>query len=647
MAKLFLPFKDGQGKILDLEGRKKTITLPQWAIDYLKADPHAENPKHFMKSSWAYRCVMIRANALAAVEWEIQQPDGTAVPQHEIDTLLREINKDANWHDMIRALEADLNIYAHAYLLKIGKGKTPKFLKRLNPYTMKRMYDAKVGLVGFEQWIDGKKFADFSRKEIIYFHFYHPTEDFGGLSPTHMAKGAIDAESNAEKYVSAFFANYALPAAILETDAYIDQGEAEGIVAKFRRKFLGADKQHKIALLDRGTKVKELGWPLKELALAEVRNEARRTICAAYGVPPILVGAWEAANYATADAAKKSLYTETMIPQGDYISGVLNAELVPHFGENIKHVFRYDRLPAMQEDEGKRAQRYALLVEKRVITAAAAAERLGFTPEETGTGPVVFQPGAFPTQETEKPVEKRTALQLDLDKWCRKALKRVKEGKPANVKFESEHIPLALGEAIAGSLETAETQKEVRAVFSSAFDYEHFPHAQRKVGVTLKQVEDTLKSHLTVSQPGINQDINLNIDGESIKEYTREAIEQATEKALDKAVAQATKQAIEQALVKIDLLKESTEEDMSAVAKVLNELADKINKQDSEMAKAIKELAKSAKSTKQVPAINVNVEPTPIINQIDLPSKITERQKVIRNKRTGLIDSVEGETTLQ
>ena len=579
---------------------KKTITLPEWAVDYLKGDPGKSVPGKFMQSSWAYRCITIRANALASIEWEIQRPKGDdyeVIEQGPLVDLLREVNPELNWPDLIRATEADMLIYGSAYWLKVRGGSEVQHIMRLNPATMKVKSD-KQGISNFEQKIDGKV-TPFEREDVVYFHSYHPQDDFGGLSPTQIALAAIDAEINAEKYVGAFFENYAMPAVLLSTEQSVGEPELKRRQRLWERWFKKVEKQHSVAMVDKGLKATTIGYSLKELAMDAVRKEARRSICAVYGVPTTIAGAWEAANFATIKEERLELYQGTIFSEAAYFAGVLNAELVPEFDAGLRFGWRYDKLDIMQEDEGEKAKRIALLVEKGVILPAVGAMALGYEESEAGAGPA--RPFGVPEMPEEKSVETKVVkspLRVDLEKWARKAMKRVKEGKSAAVEFESEHVPLALGEAISESLEMAKTKEEVKAIFASTFDYEDMPYT-RKRDVNQEQYNE-LKM-MIMALAGKSGGLEISVDN---AEFTQKYMPPEVKVIVPK---------LDVPEVKVDV---------------------------------------NVPEAKQVaPIVNVDVnvpqQPPPEVNiDVEFPKVIRERQEVNRDKQ-GFIESVDGEMRLE
>jgi HK97 family phage portal protein len=72
------------------------------------------------------------------------------------------------------------------------------------------------------------------------------------------------------------------------------------------------------------------------------------------------------------------------------------------------------------------------------------------------------------TAEQLVPMANNALAHLDLRRWEVKALKALKDGKPAAVKFVSEHIPATVAADIAGKLAHASTKEEVRHSFAAA-----------------------------------------------------------------------------------------------------------------------------------------------------------------------------------
>lgn len=468
------------------DSAKKAITsIPGWAnlfADTGGKDNPIKAALTYQDSTWAFACIKKRSNALSSIKWEIRQetPDGFEVTDgNGIETLLNEVNPEMNWIDLIRATESDLLIYGKAYWLKITGNNSQAVvgLRRLNPINVEVKTSAE-GISGFVQKLDGKAKEPFEREDVVYFHEYDPQDDLGGVSATQVALDAINALTNTKRYIAAFFKNNAEPNLLItpkETLQPSDVIKAQNLWNKLTR---GVNKQHKTIILSQQFDVHKINTTLKDLALKEVEESARRDIAAAYEIPPTIVGAWDSANYATAKEERLAFYTDTIIPRADYIASVINAELVnADFGSEIEFIWLYKDLPVFEVDINTETERVVKLVEMGIITPEVAAQELGYEVDDVPQGiedvPVLE---VEPPVDPEPPVEPVKAIievepddedffMQDLKKFYIKSKKRLTNGKSAICEFNSEYIPTQLMEAIKAQIEDVETTDELADIF--------------------------------------------------------------------------------------------------------------------------------------------------------------------------------------
>ena len=483
MVQLKVPGIIGGAWVDDVQ--KAMVTIPGWAEAFNQGHRLQDKNIAWTISPWANRCISIRMSALSKIPWEIQQND-VPLPESQIGETL----KDSNLKNLLRLAEADLCLYGRAFWQKGYAGLHLTGLRRLNSSTM-TVKKQPWGIEYFEQNLNGR-LTRFSVEEIVYFHEFDPLDDLDGIALAKVAELAIEAEYNADRYISAFFRNYAIPPVVFSTEADLPSAEAEKAEAWWRRLFGGVRNQFKAGFLGRGLKPNVIGFSPDKLALTEVREEARRSICATFGVPPTVANAADPGSYATADEQRQSLYEETIIPRAEWYAEQINDQIISHYRSDMEFVFNTDDLEVLQEDEQRKAERLGLLVEKGIITEQTAGAELGYSPEEIGKGrqevpqfgglggfgsPFAPQqppgapqqpPGGVPgriVSSTLKADEESGGLLEDLKRWRRKALRMVKSGKSAAVEFQSESIRPAVSAAILGQLDGCKTANEVHAAF--------------------------------------------------------------------------------------------------------------------------------------------------------------------------------------
>lgn len=124
--------------------------------------------------------------------------------------------------------------------------------------------------------------------------------------------------------------------------------------------------------------------PLSDLDWPGVSSACETRICAALGVPPIIIGAragLDRATYSNYELALKSYYSETARPLWVAIADALTRSLLRAEGiTDLEFRFEYDSLPAMQESADSLSTR--VLAEKAggIITVNEARTAIGMDP---------------------------------------------------------------------------------------------------------------------------------------------------------------------------------------------------------------------------------------------------------------------------
>jgi HK97 family phage portal protein len=443
----------------------------------------------YASAVWAYRCVKLRADAVASVPLVLLDRSGEPIPDHPLLALLRDVNPfTMNLSDLLRATEAAYNIWGVAYWLKVragadGSPRRVKWLMWLNPQTVEPITDSERGVTGYKQTIDART-RTYAPEDVIVFRNFNPLDDLGGLSPLAVALSEVNAELQAARFVAAFFANDARPAGLLSTDQPMGETEARRVRAWWHRLFQGPENRWKTGIVGGGLRWQTITFPPTDLALSDLRAEDRRAICAAFGVPAALAGAWEATTYATAREQKASFYEDTIIPQLEYVAEVLNWSLLPHFPDLTARDARLgwdlDSITALRESATDKARRLAMLFEAGVIKRNEVRAGLGLTllpPEEDGfAGDVeASEPSEAETESPAPQAEEAEAssngrkarppaLRDELERWERFAINRVKAGKTLR-HFDSAVIPAELRARVEEELAVARDVDDVEAIF--------------------------------------------------------------------------------------------------------------------------------------------------------------------------------------
>ncbi|GIV82074.1 MAG: hypothetical protein KatS3mg051_1428 [Anaerolineae bacterium] len=463
-------------------------------------------------SVWAYRCVRVRAQALAAIPLVLKGPDGEALPGHPLSPVF-----SGRHTKLMYVTESDLQVFGRAFwAFGLDRVTGRAWVRRLNPLTIEVDADS-AGIRGFVQRIGGQVVGQWKPHELVMFSDYAPDDDLGGLSPVSVALRAVGVTINISAFSEYFFRNGATPDVILVSQNRLSDSDRERIQTEWRRRFQGVTKSHGTAILEAGLfDVKTLTPPLKDLALAELREEERRDICAALGVPMSIAQAADPALYA-AKQDYANFHTLTVLPELNLLVDTINERLVPRYGVRGAYVEPdTSQVEALQEDLAEITQRNQAGVAAGYLSLNEARLREGLDPLpvdafliagqlvsradiESGRFELLRQQPALPFFGSAAPLPRgnggaapargvidvvvrnvgpdrgvalvgsalREQALEDLARWQRKAAK-----KGVGVPFESDYIPVALRCFLRADLLAwdgkSEPEEWVRAAFARA-----------------------------------------------------------------------------------------------------------------------------------------------------------------------------------
>jgi hypothetical protein len=210
-----------------------------------------------------------------------------------------------------------------------------------------------------------------------------------------------------------------------------------------------------------------------------VDTHAIQNIAWAFDIPKTVLTA-DSANRATADTEYRTFVDHTLVPRCKYYESVLNPYLA-EFNQRIE--FAPEELPELQVDESDRSDSLGKLVTAG-IPLRAALDILGYDLSEEAEAEL--DKAEREKEENKKKMEKQLEekpdpnnpngqdpsqaqdeTKADLDKWFRKAMKKLKMGESPVVPFESTAIPANLQASIGEGLKSAKTEDDLKAIYGT------------------------------------------------------------------------------------------------------------------------------------------------------------------------------------
>lgn len=188
-------------------------------------------------------------------------------------------------------------------------------------------------------------------EDVIHIKAPDPRDDFWGMPPGGRAELRFDDLTN----------RFAL--------SYWDSGGVPSLLIKIKQAKVSKEKRHqledyvsdrygpqgtRVMAHDSDVEVQPVGSELGALKLAEIFGHSESRICAAHGVPAIVIGArigLQYGTYANYKSARRSFWEETMSPLYSFIGSELTVQLAAQFGREYVCYSDTKHVEAMQESQ--------------------------------------------------------------------------------------------------------------------------------------------------------------------------------------------------------------------------------------------------------------------------------------------------------
>jgi HK97 family phage portal protein len=295
--------------------------------------------QQYSKSLYVFAAVNKIALKVAAIDLELYKiisKDGETdeIMTHEVLDLLTKVNPFQTRSEFLRTAWINKKLTGEAFWLKVrNESGIVSELWNLRPDYMTIVADAENYIRHYElNKSDGSKEL-FMPEDIIYFKDPNPTDALRGMSPVAVSSHRIETEEGATRFQKDFFNNNARPDALLITEESFDNEQRTQMTSAWEERHGGRDKTSKIGILEGGMKYQQVSISQKEMDFIESLKFTRDDILVAFGVPKGVITT-DDVNYANAEASMKMFLSETIKPEMDQLTEVLNEMLViPEFGE--------------------------------------------------------------------------------------------------------------------------------------------------------------------------------------------------------------------------------------------------------------------------------------------------------------------------
>lgn len=258
------------------------------------------------------------------------------------------------------------------------------------------------------EWRPGTETVLLPVDKVIHFKHPHPRDEIWGFPPLAAAARAGDTDNFATDFVQAFFKNAAVPFGILKIGGFVDEATQKKAKERLQQLYgvvTGTARWFEPMILGEGSDWVEMGKSMTDMDFPQLRLITETRICEVFQVPPILVGSYAgtiATTYANYAEARKSFWLETLMPIYKKHADTLNRQLTPEFGKDIRVVWDFSGVKALQEELGAVFTRADTGIKSGWMTVNEARSMAGL--EEVPSGEIFLRPMMLlPVSAEEKP----------------------------------------------------------------------------------------------------------------------------------------------------------------------------------------------------------------------------------------------------
>lgn len=303
----------------------------------------------YIASVWAHRCVEILATNLSQVPVMVLDDNGEEIDDHPLLIALHRSQVN-----IMHRVVASYLIWGETFLWpKRNAYNYYSDLAWLNNLGMDVLEGAGEIHAYTYNGVNGGAVRPFRPDEIVMFKSFNPFDDLRGLSKFETVLLEVGIDQDIARTTRTFFANDARPGVMLIPEKDMVKADRELFMEFWKANLQGSANAGKPVLVPRNVKVETIQRPPSTDDL-NVRESVRREICAAFGVPLSIAGAWDDANYQSAPEQRKSLYEETLQPLGTMLEREFNTHVMPYFNTGDakgRFVLDFDSVLALMADK--------------------------------------------------------------------------------------------------------------------------------------------------------------------------------------------------------------------------------------------------------------------------------------------------------
>lgn len=364
------------------------VGQPQWSPRDLSAFAR----EGYQMNPYVFRAIDQRGKAIGGLRWiAVRRKRGGNIDEldgHPLAELIRRPQPRKGGSRFLYEVEAALCIGGNAFIISAGptsgenKGK-PRELWTLRNDLTKPIPGAgpMMPVSGYEYQSEQGGLIRFEAERVLHLAFYHPQDEFWGMSPLEPGGRSVDHNNAAKEWNVSLLQNSAQPAGSYATEGTLTPQQREELQRQYREERSGPENAGAPMVLEGGLEWTQQGLSPKDMDWLNGTRLSSREIATVYGVPSELLGDADSKTYSNYQEARKAFYQDTVLPEADYIRDELNAFLA---GYDAELDYDRDAIEALREDRERLFIYMGAAWQNGLLTKNEARSGLGYDDDPDG-----------------------------------------------------------------------------------------------------------------------------------------------------------------------------------------------------------------------------------------------------------------------
>ena len=337
----------------------------------------------YTQNPWVYAAVYLISSTASSVPFCLytRKSRHPLDPEHYLWDIVRQANPWMTFTELLEYTFLSLELIGNAFweIVRNQNGYIRE-IYFLDPARMKIIPDSVRYIKGYQYDVGGDQKILFEPDEIIHFKYPNPSNEYWGLGCLQPIWQQLMLDYQANEYNSRFFQNDATPGGVITTPRILTDTVYNRLVGKWEDRHRGSKKAFSVAILEDGMDFKPIAITPQEASFSEMRKSVRDALFVGMGVPPVLAGVPDVANYSTARVAQAIFYDSTIAPKLKKVGTVIDQRLIKPSDPTVQGMFDTSTAPINVIKLSANSRIVARLVQAKLMTLNEARSLLGLPP---------------------------------------------------------------------------------------------------------------------------------------------------------------------------------------------------------------------------------------------------------------------------